>query len=160
MKITLLLIGKTESSNIEDIINGYVKRLSHYINFEIVIIKGLKHSSKLSFALQKIKEGALILDKTKKFDFVVLLDEKGKQLTSVEFSKFIETKMTIGIKNVAFVIGGPYGFSDDVYKSYSSNNNRISLSKMTFSHQMVRLIFIEQLYRAMTIIKGEPYHHK
>jgi 23S rRNA (pseudouridine1915-N3)-methyltransferase len=157
MKIKLLLIGKTDSDFLNKGIDDYVKRLKHYIPFEMIIIPDLKNTKNLSENQQKQKEGELILNYIKSGDFVVLLDEKGRDYTSLEYSKFIEKQMISGLKNLIFIVGGPYGFSDEVYKKC---NSKLSLSKMTFSHQMVRLIFTEQLYRAMTIIKGEPYHHK
>lgn len=157
MKIKLLLIGKTDSEILTKGIDDYLKRLKHYIPFEMSIIPDLKNTKNLTESQQKKKEGELILNYIKPGDFVVLLDEKGKEYSSVEFSRFIEKQMVSGLKNLIFIIGGPYGFSDDVYKKC---NSKVSLSRMTFSHQMVRLIFTEQLYRAMTIIKGEPYHHQ
>jgi len=157
MKIKLLLIGKTDSDILSKGIDDYFKRLKHYIPFEMIVIPDLKKAKNLTENLQKQKEGEQILNNFKSGDFVVLLDEKGKEYTSVNFSKFIEKQMISGLKNLFFVVGGPYGFSDEVYKKA---NSKIALSKMTFSHQMVRLIFTEQLYRAMTIIKGEPYHHQ
>jgi len=156
MKVKLILIGKTDSKYINEGNAEYQKRLKHYINTEVVVIPDIKNSKNLSEEQQKKKEGELILNQIKEGDFLILLDENGKQFSSVEFSKFIEKQMISGLKNLVFIVGGPYGFSDDVYKKSKS---KISLSKMTFSHQMVRLIFLEQLYRAMTIIKGEPYHH-
>jgi len=156
MKVKLILIGKTDSKYINEGNAEYQKRLKHYINTEVVVIPDIKNSKNLSEEQQKKKEGELILNQIKEGDFLILLDENGKQFSSVEFSKFIEKQMISGLKNLVFIVGGPYGFSDDVYKKA---NSKISLSKMTFSHQMVRLIFLEQLYRAMTIIKGEPYHH-
>jgi 23S rRNA (pseudouridine1915-N3)-methyltransferase len=157
MKIKLLLIGKTDSDILGKGINDYVNRLKHYIPFEMAIIPDLKNTKSLSEEQQKQKEGELILNFIKSGDFVVLLDEKGKEYSSIDFSGFIEKQMISGLKNLIFIVGGPYGFSDEVYKKC---NLKISLSRMTFSHQMVRLIFTEQLYRAMTIIKGEPYHHQ
>lgn len=157
MKIKFLLIGKTDSDILGKGINDYVNRLKHYIPFEMAIIPDLKNTKSLSEDQQKNKEGELILNFIKSGDFVVLLDEKGKEYTSIDFSGFIEKQMISGLKNLIFIVGGPYGFSDEVYKKC---NSKISLSRMTFSHQMVRLIFTEQLYRAMTIIKGEPYHHQ
>ncbi len=156
MKIKLLLVGKTDSDYLSRGIDEYVKRLKHYLPFEMFIIPDLKNTKNLSEDQQKQKEGELILNQINPGDFVVLLDEKGKEFTSVDFSKFIEKQMISGLKNLVFVVGGPYGFSNEIYKQ---SNSKISLSRMTFSHQMVRLIFAEQLYRAMTIIKGEPYHH-
>ena len=156
MKVKLILVGKTDLKYINEGNAEYQKRLKHYLPTEIVIIPDIKNTKNLSEKQQKNKEGELILNQTKEGDFIVLLDENGKQFSSVEFSKFVEKQMVSGLKNLIFIVGGPYGFSEDVYKKA---NVKISLSKMTFSHQMVRLIFLEQLYRAMTIIKGEPYHH-
>ncbi|MPQ48751.1 23S rRNA (pseudouridine(1915)-N(3))-methyltransferase RlmH [Marinifilum sp. N1E240] len=156
MKITLLVIGKTDKDFVKKGIEEYQKRLVHYLPFELKIIPDLKNTKNLSENQQKQKEGELILDKIKSSDTLILLDENGKEFSSVGFSKYVEQKMIGGIKNLVFVIGGPYGFSDEVYKKAQG---KISLSKMTYSHQMIRMIFIEQLYRAMTIIKGEPYHH-
>lgn len=156
MKVKLILIGKTDSKFLIEGNKEYEKRLKHYIPLEINIIPDLKNTKKISEDQQKQKEGELILNQITERDFVVLLDENGKQYSSVEFSRFIEKQMISGLKNLIFVVGGPYGFSEEVYKR---SNSKISLSKMTFSHQMVRLIFLEQLYRAMTIIRGEPYHH-
>ncbi len=157
MKIKLLVIGKTDSDIFNKGIDDYMKRLKHYLPFDISIIPDLKKTKNLSESQQKQKEGELILSFLKPGDFIVLLDENGKEYASVDFSKFIQKQMISGLKNLIFIVGGPYGFSDEVYKKA---NSKISLSRMTFSHQMVRLIFTEQLYRAMTIIKGEPYHHK
>jgi len=156
MKITLLVIGKTDKDFVKRGIEEYQKRLVHYVPFELKIIPDLKNTKNLSEAQQKQKEGELILDKVKTGDTLILLDENGKEFSSVAFSKFLEQKMLSGIKNLIFVIGGPYGFSQDVYQKAQG---KVSLSKMTFSHQMIRMIFVEQLYRGMTIIKGEPYHH-
>lgn len=157
MKIKLLCIGKTDSDYISQGLKEYENRLKHYISYESVYIPDIKNSKNLSENQQKEKEGELIKNQLKVTDYIVLLDERGKDYSSVEFSKFIEKQMTSGLKGLVFVIGGPYGFSKDMYERA---NAKISLSKMTFSHQMVRLIFTEQLYRAMTIIKGEPYHHQ
>ncbi|MFC2096387.1 23S rRNA (pseudouridine(1915)-N(3))-methyltransferase RlmH [Bacteroidota bacterium] len=156
MKIKLVLIGKTDTDFLSKGIEEYTKRLKHYISYEMIIIPDLKNTKNLSKSQQKHKEGELILNQINTGDFVVLLDEKGKEYSSVEFSKFIEKQMISGLKNLIFIVGGPYGFSERVYEK---GNLKVSLSKMTFSHQMVRMIFAEQLYRAMTIIKGEPYHH-
>ena len=138
-------------------IDDYVKRLSFYIPFDIKVIPDIKNRSALSPELQKEKEGQLILNQISAGDLMILLDEHGSEFTSIEFSKWMEKKMIAGIRQVIFVIGGPYGFSKAVYQR---SENAISLSKMTFSHQMVRMIFVEQIYRAMTIIKNEPYHHE
>lgn len=157
MKILLLAIGKTDKSYFEEAINEYKNRLVHYMPFEIQIISDLKKTKSLTVEQQKIKEGELILKNIQPGDYVVLLDERGKEFSSLNFSSFIEKKSHVVSKRLIFVIGGPYGFSDDVY---SKSSEKISLSKMTFSHQMVRLIFVEQLYRAMTILNNEPYHHE
>lgn len=156
MKVKLLVIGKTDKDFVKKGIEEYEKRLKHYIPFEFKILPDIKNTKKLSEDQQKQKEGEQILQETQKSDFVILLDENGKEYSSVNFSEFMQNKMLSGTKNLVFIIGGPYGFSQDLYKRADS---KISLSKMTFSHQMVRMIFIEQLYRAMTILKNEPYHH-
>ncbi|MBN2597588.1 23S rRNA (pseudouridine(1915)-N(3))-methyltransferase RlmH [Labilibaculum sp.] len=156
MKIVLLVIGKTDKDFVKTGIEEYQKRLVHYLPFEMKIIPDIKNTKNLSENQQKQKEGELILEKIKAGDTLMLLDEGGKEFSSPAFSNFIEQKMIGGIKNLVFVIGGPYGFSEDVYRNAQG---KVSLSKMTFSHQMIRMIFTEQLYRAMTIIKGEPYHH-
>ena len=157
MKITLILIGKTTAQYLNEGVNLYEKRIKKYLNFDITIIPELKNTKKLSVKEQKEKEGKLLLDKISKSDTLILSDEKGKEFSSVKFAGFIENKMISATKSLVFVIGGPYGFSENVYKRA---NNKISLSKMTFSHQLVRVLFIEQLYRAFTIINGEPYHHE
>ena len=156
MTIKLLAIGKTDNSSLQNLIATYEKRLRHYIKFELEIIPDLKNTKNLSKIQQKDKEGALILKKLNNTDILVLFDENGKQLSSVEFSNFLQKKMNSGLKQLVMVIGGPYGFSDAIY---AKAQGRISLSKMTFSHQMVRLFIVEQLYRAFTILKNEPYHH-
>ena len=157
MKVLLLVIGKTDATYIRAGIEEYEKRLTRYVPYEMKILPDVKNSKNMNEGLQKEKEGEMLLAEMQNMDFVVLLDENGKQYTSVGFSEFLSQKMVNGIKRLVFVIGGPYGFSEDVYKR---GNDKVSLSKMTFSHQMVRMIFAEQLYRAMTIIKGEPYHHE
>ncbi len=156
MTIRLLTIGKTDSKQLEELITIYKKRLSHYIKFEFDIIPDIKNSKNLSEQQQKQKEGELILKQVTPSDFLIVLDENGKQFSSVEFSNLLQKRMNSGIKNLVFVIGGPYGFSNEVYLRA---NSKISLSKMTFSHQMVRLFVVEQIYRAFTILKNEPYHH-
>lgn len=157
MKITLLVVGKSNHSSLIQLQDEYQNRLKHYIGFEMLTIPELKNTKSLSETEQKEKEGELILKQLEVNDELVLLDEKGKQLTSVEFSTFISKKMLSSQKRIVFVVGGPYGFSTKVY---NRSNGLISLSKMTFSHQMIRVIFVEQLYRAFTILKGEPYHHE
>ena len=157
MNIKLIAIGKTDNKNLQTLIEDYEKRLSHYIKFEFEIIPDLKKVKHLSEEQQKEKEGELILAKTQNSDVLILLDENGKQMDSVAFSNYLQKHMNSGIKTLIFVIGGPYGFSEEIYKRA---NGKLGLSKMTFSHQMVRLFFIEQLYRGFTILKNEPYHHR
>ena len=157
MTIKLLAIGKTDSSELQKLIEVYQKRLQHYISFEIDLIPDLKKTKNLSEEQQKTKEGELILKKLAPTDVLILFDEKGKNYSSVEFANYLQKKMNSGIKQLVFLIGGPYGFSDEVYQKATG---KISLSKMTFSHQMVRLFITEQIYRAYTILKNEPYHHQ
>ena len=157
MKINLIVISKTDQKYMQEGVQEYVKRLSRYIQFEMTEIPDLKNAKNLSTDEQKKKEGELILSKIEKGSEIILLDDKGKDYTSMQFSKLLQDKMNSGIKTLTFVVGGPYGFSDDVYAVAQS---KFSLSKMTFSHQMVRLIFLEQLYRGFTILKNEPYHHE
>ncbi|WBU88592.1 23S rRNA (pseudouridine(1915)-N(3))-methyltransferase RlmH [Cellulophaga omnivescoria] len=157
MTIKLLAIGKTDNKNLQALIAEYEKRLGHYIKFNLDIIPDIKNVKNLSEAQQKEKEGELILKKLSPTDVLVLLDENGKQFTSVDFSDYLQKKMNAGIKQLVFVIGGPYGFSDAIY---ATAKGKISLSKMTFSHQMVRLFVVEQIYRGFTILRNEPYHHR
>ncbi len=156
MKTSLILIGKTTDKHFSASIDEYKSRLAHYMPFEINVLPALKNTKSLSEQQQKEKEGDSILNAISPSDYVVLLDEHGTERRSVEFAQWLEKKRGVG-RNLKFVIGGPYGFSDNVYRRV---DEQISLSRMTFSHQMVRLVFIEQLYRACTIIKGEPYHHE
>lgn len=156
MKITLLVVGKTTDTHIETLIQEYQKRLAHYIPFMLQIIPELKNTKALTSEQQKQAEGELILRAITPATDLILLDEHGKEFRSIEFADYIQKKMSAG-RDVVFVVGGPYGFSDTVYQR---SNSKISLSKMTFSHQMVRLFFVEQVYRAMTILRGEPYHHE
>lgn len=157
MKITLLAIGKTDNKQLQSLMDDYIKRLGFYIPFELEVIPDIKNAKNLSEALQKQAEGDEILKRKNTADILILLDEKGKTYTSEGFSQFLQKKMNSGLKNLIFVIGGPYGFSEEVYKRA---NGKVSLSSMTFSHQMVRLFFIEQLYRGFTILRNEPYHHR
>ncbi len=157
MQIKLLAIGKTDDKNLQSLIDDYQKRLGYYIKFDFEIIADIKNAKSLSEAQQKQKEGELILSKVTNSDALVLLDENGKQMDSVAFSNYLQKYMNSGIKRLVFVIGGPYGFSEAVYQKAQG---KLSLSKMTFSHQMVRLFFIEQLYRGFTILRNEPYHHR
>lgn len=156
MKTELILVGKTNDKHFQTGIDDYCQRIGHYMPFSITVIPELKNTKSLSFQQQKEREGELILAKLQSSDHVVLLDEHGKDFRSVEFARWIEQK-NASVRRLVFVIGGPYGFSEAVY---SRANEKISLSKMTFSHQMVRLVFVEQIYRACTIIKGKPYHHE
>lgn len=156
MKALLILVGKTKDKLYSHAIDDYRGRIGHYLPFEIVTIPELKNTSSLTEQQQKDKEGELILSHIQPSDVVVLLDERGVEQRSVEFAKWLQ-RMQNTARRLIFIIGGPYGFSSQVY---GRANHQVSLSKMTFSHQMVRLIFVEQLYRACTIIKGEPYHHE
>ncbi|HRP60848.1 MAG TPA: 23S rRNA (pseudouridine(1915)-N(3))-methyltransferase RlmH [Vicingus sp.] len=155
MKIKLIAIGKTDEKYLQDGIAKYLDRLKHYISFELVVINDVIIGSKPNTLLQKEKEAELFFDKIQPNDFVVLLDENGKSFTSVAFADYVQKRMNAST-DVVFLIGGPFGFSDKIYQRA---NDKISLSKMTFSHQMIRLFFVEQVYRAFTIIKGEKYHH-
>ena len=156
MKIKLLAIGKTDSKDLQPVIEEYSKRLSFYVSFNFEIIPDIKNAKNVSKKQQKIAEGNELLKRIEKSDTIIILDEKGKTFSSVEFSVFLQKKMNSGLKNLIFIIGGPYGFSEEIYQRA---NAKISLSTMTFSHQMVRLFFIEQLYRGFTILRNEPYHH-
>lgn len=157
MQVKLIAIGKTDHPAIQRLLEEYAGRLAHYIKFELEVIPDLKNTKSLSEAAQKEREGELILKKVQSSDDLILLDERGKALSSVEFSDYLQKKMNTGLKQLIFVIGGPYGFSEAIY---ARSNGKISLSKMTFSHQMIRPFFTEQLYRAFTILKNEPYHHE
>jgi len=156
MKLKIILVGKTEEDYLKKGIDIYQKRLKNYLPLEIVEIPALKNTKKLSIEQQKVKEGELILQKLEKSDLVVLLDEGGKEFSSMGFSKYFQNKMNSGIKSLCLIIGGPYGFSAEVY---SKAQQKIALSQMTFSHQMIRLLLFEQCYRAMSILRNEPYHH-
>ena len=157
MDIKLIAIGKTDKTELDQLIKSYQNRLMHYVRFSFEIIPDLKNSKNLSEKLQKEEEGKLILSKISNSDRLILLDENGQEMNSVGFSNFLQKQMNSGLKRLVLVIGGPYGFSEAVYKKASS---KLALSKMTFSHQMVRLFIIEQLYRSFTILKNEPYHHR
>ncbi|MCD8405587.1 23S rRNA (pseudouridine(1915)-N(3))-methyltransferase RlmH [Tenacibaculum dicentrarchi] len=157
MKIKLIAIGKTDDKNLIQLIDNYQNRLKHYVKFELEIIADIKNVKNLSESQQKEKEGELILAKLQATDQLVLLDDKGKDFTSIGFSQYLQKKMNSGIKQLVLVIGGPYGFSDAIYKK---STGKISLSKMTFSHQMIRLFIVEQIYRGFTILRNEPYHHE
>lgn len=157
MKITLLVVGKTEDKYLIEGIEKYLNRLKHYIGFNLLVIPEVKNTKNLSEAQQKSKEAELIHKQISNPDTVILMDEKGKKYTSVAFSKYLNNQMIGSVQHLVFVIGGPYGFDESIYKRA---NGSMSLSDMTFSHQMVRLFFVEQLYRAFSILKGEPYHHE
>ena len=157
MKITLISIGKTDNEHLRVLINDYIKRLGFYVSFTFVVIPDIKKAKNLSEIQQKKAEGTEILKRIIPSDTLILLDENGKSLSSIGFSEFLQKKMNSGLKNLVFTIGGPYGFSEEIYQRA---NGKISLSEMTFSHQMVRLFIIEQLYRGFTILKNEPYHHR
>ena len=156
MKIVLLAVGKTDDSRISALVQMYVERLKHYVNFELCLLPDLKNTKNMSEDRQKQEEGKNILGLLQKSDFVTLLDERGKKMSSPHFAELINKRSVSGLKRLVFVIGGPYGFSKDVY---DRANSKLALSDMTFSHQMVRLFAVEQIYRAFTILKNEPYHH-
>ncbi|MBM3402686.1 MAG: 23S rRNA (pseudouridine(1915)-N(3))-methyltransferase RlmH [Bacteroidetes bacterium] len=156
MKITLLTIGKTEEKYLREGIDIYLNRLKHYITFRVLEIPELKNTKSLSQEQQKDREAELILKHIQSTDYLVLLDENGKEFTSRGFSVYLSKKMISGLQHLVFIVGGPYGFSAEIYER---SNESLSLSKMTLSHQMIRIFFAEQLYRALTILKGEPYHH-
>ena len=155
MKIKLIVSGKTDENYLKEGISKYTSRLKHYINFEIKEISDVKTGKKHNTTLQKEAEGREILKLIAKSEFVVLLDEKGKEFNSVGFSQLIQKRMNTGM-DLTFIIGGPFGFSEEIY---ANSDMKIALSQMTFSHQMVRLFFLEQIYRSLTILKGEKYHH-
>lgn len=157
MKITLLVVGKTEDKYLIEGIEKYLNRLKHYIGFNLQVIPEIKNTKNLTEAQQKAKEAELIHKQISNLDTVILMDEKGKTYTSVAFSNYLNKQMIGSVQHLVFIIGGPYGFDESIYKR---SNGSISLSDMTFSHQMVRLFFVEQLYRAFSILKGEPYHHE
>lgn len=157
MKVRFILNGKTDDEYIRKGIELFKGRLKYYIPFEELVISALKNTKGLTEEQQKVKEGELLFKLLDKNDRLILLDENGKEHTSVGFSQFMQQQMNTGVKNLVFVVGGPYGFSKEVYKRAHA---KVSLSRMTFSHQMIRLFFVEQLYRAMTILKNEPYHHQ
>lgn len=157
MKVVFVVIGKTDASCFAEAVDEYRNRLIHYIPFEMNVIPDLKNVKNLSEAQQKEKEGELILKTVQPGDHLVLLDEHGKEFTSIQFASYMEKKTHTVAKRLVFAVGGPYGFSEAVYRAATE---KISMSRMTFSHQMIRMIFVEQLYRAMTILKGEPYHHE
>lgn len=157
MEITLIAIGKTNAKYLIEGLDEYTRRLKHYITYNINILPDIKNTKNLTEEQQKETEGKLILNALKPGDFLVLLDERGKEFSSMQLSDYLQRKMNSGLRRLVFVVGGPYGFSKDIY---NKADEKLSLSKMTFSHEMIRLFFTEQIYRAMTIIRGEPYHHE
>lgn len=157
MNISLIVVGKTDEEYLKTGISQYEQRLVHYTGFTIRIIPSLKNTKNITPSQQKEKEAELILQAVEGCDHIILLDEKGKEYRSSEFAIYLQQRMNSGIKHLAFVVGGPFGFSESVYKKATG---KLSLSAMTFSHQMIRLLFVEQLYRAFTILKNEPYHNE
>ncbi len=157
MKIVLMVVGKTTDAHFEESIKDYSARIRHYVKFDLEVIPALKNTKGLSEAEQKEREGALIRQCIQPGDYVVLLDEHGAERRSMEFAAWMQKKMAAGYRRIVFLVGGPYGFSDSIHKIGAEE---VSLSKMTFSHQMIRVLFTEQIYRAMTILHGEPYHHE
>lgn len=157
MNIELIVVGKTDMKEVEALVAMYTKRLNHYVKFAITTLADVRNTKNLSATEQKRMEGEAILRLVTDSDHLMLLDEHGLELRSIEFADLLQKRMSAGTKRLVFVIGGPYGFSDAVYQRA---NSKLSLSKMTFSHQIVRAIFTEQLYRAFTILKNEPYHHE
>lgn len=157
MKVTFLVVGKTIDKRLVSLIDEYAERVKHYVPFSIEVIPELKNTKSLTAEQQKEREGELLKKQLNDGDYIVLLDEGGKEFRSVEFASYLEKKQGQVAKRLVFIVGGPYGFAPSIYQLAKE---KVSLSKMTFSHQMVRLFFVEQLYRAMTILRGEPYHHE
>ncbi len=157
MNIELIVVGKTDSADVERIVEGFAKRVVHYCKFSITTLPDLRNTKSLSAKQQKMAEGEMILKQLVDSDYVVLLDERGSQYRSVDFAQWLQKRMNSGVKRLVFIVGGPFGFSEAVY---SRSNSKISLSAMTFSHQIIRAIFAEQIYRAFTILRNEPYHNE
>ncbi len=157
MNIELIVVGKTDSREVEALVDLYTKRVNFYVKFSITTIQDIKNTRNLSTKQQQTSEGEQILKLLNDSDYVVLLDEHGTEYRSIEFAQWLQKRMNSGVRRLVLVIGGPYGFSEEVYKRA---NSKLSLSKMTFSHQIIRAIFAEQIYRAFTILKNEPYHHE
>ncbi len=157
MKVLFLVIGRTVEKRLTSLIDDYVQRVKHYVPFDMEVIPELKNTKALSAEQQKECEGELLQKQLREGDYVVLLDEDGREFRSVEFADYLQKKQSVAARRLVFIVGGPYGFSPAVY---ALAREKVSLSKMTFSHQMVRLFFVEQVYRAMTILRGEPYHHE
>lgn len=156
MEIRLLTVGKTSVKFVKEGIEEYSGRLRHYVNFSIESVADIRNTRKMTETQQKEAEGKSLLDNLSPSDFVVLLDEHGREYTSPDFASWLEKRMAAGYKRIIFIVGGPYGFSPEVYKRADA---KLSLSLMTFPHELIRLLFVEQLYRAFTILRGEPYHH-
>lgn len=157
MKLQFVVIGKTLDKHLDALIQEYAGRVKHYLPFEMEVIPELKNTKSLSFEQQKQREAELLQKIFREGDYVVLLDENGREFTSVEFANYLQQKQSVAARRLVFVVGGPYGFAPEIY---ALAKEKISLSRMTFSHQMVRLFFVEQLYRGLTILRGEPYHHE
>lgn len=157
MKVTFLVVGRTIDKHLTTLINDYAERVRHYVPFEMVVVPELKNTKALSAEQQKERESELLQKQLRPGDHIVLLDEGGREFRSMEFAAYLEKKQAQAARRLVFIVGGPYGFAPAIY---ALANEKVSLSKMTFSHQMVRLFFVEQLYRAMTILRGEPYHHE
>ena len=157
MKVTFLVAGRTIDKHLTTLINDYAERVKHYVPFEMVVVPELKNTKALSAEQQKERESELLQKQLRPGDHIVLLDEGGREFRSMEFAAYLEKKQAQAARRLVFIVGGPYGFAPAIY---ALANEKVSLSKMTFSHQMVRLFFVEQLYRAMTILRGEPYHHE
>jgi 23S rRNA (pseudouridine1915-N3)-methyltransferase len=157
VKGVLIVVGKTTDKRFEAITQEYIERIRHYIPFTVEVIPELKNTKGLSQDEQKKREGELIQKNLQPGDYIVLLDEHGSERSSMDFASWIQKKMAAGPKRLVFIVGGPYGFSDAIHQK---GNEEISLSRMTLSHQMIRMFFVEQIYRAMTILNGEPYHHE
>lgn len=157
MKLQFVVIGKTLDKHLDALIQEYAGRVKHYLPFEMEVIPELKNTKSLSFEQQKQREAELLQKTFREGDYVVLLDENGREFTSVEFANYLQQKQSVAARRLVFVVGGPYGFASEIY---ALAKEKISLSRMTFSHQMVRLFFVEQLYRGLTILRGEPYHHE
>lgn len=157
MKVTFLVVGRTIDKHLTTLINDYAERVKHYVPFEMVVVPELKNTKALSAEQQKERESELLQKQLRPGDHIVLLDEGGREFRSMEFAAYLEKKQAQAARRLVFIVGGPYGFAPAIY---ALANEKVSLSKMTFSHQMIRLFFVEQLYRAMTILRGEPYHHE
>ncbi len=157
MNIELIVIGKTDSKQVESLFELYAKRVNHYVKFSLTVLPDVKNTRNLSVSQQRTLEGEALLKQLSEGDYVVLLDERGAEYRSVEFAQWLQKRMNSGLRRLVLIIGGPYGFSAEVYDRADS---KLSLSKMTFSHQIIRAIFAEQIYRAFTILRNEPYHHE